>query len=162
MEFDILTLSWLIGGVALILAEIVVPGGVVVFLGLSAVIVAMLRAVGLLESLISAFTVWFVVSIALLIGLRGVVNRILPGETSFQSPNEDLAALGTVVEVVETVNKSDANGRIHYSGTSWPATSLSGTIPKGSMATMAFRENLVWFVEPAGELIADEPWDEER
>ena len=161
MEFDAFTVAWLIGGTALMLAEIVIPGGVVVFLGMGAVLVGLARVLGLLAEWTSAFTAWFVLSLALLIALRGLVNKILPGETSYQSPDEDLAAFGAVVDVIETVNATDSNGRIAFHGSSWPATSLQGTIPKGRKATISHRENLVWVVEAAEDLLLDDAVEKE-
>jgi len=34
----------------------------------------------------------------------------------------------------------------------WPAVSLQGTIRAGQRAVIAYRENLVWMIEPLEEL----------
>lgn len=62
--------------------------------------------------------------------------------------DEDLEAVGSVVEVVESVTSSDQKGRVRFGGTTWPAISKEGTIPKGKKAKLILRDNLVWTVEP--------------
>ena len=66
----------------------------------------------------------------------------------FQMTDEDLEAVGCVVEVVESVSSADQKGRVRFGGTTWPAVSKEGTIPKGRKAKLVLRDNLVWTVEP--------------
>ncbi|HCF59376.1 MAG TPA: nodulation protein NfeD, partial [Myxococcales bacterium] len=51
MSPETITWIWLVGGVALMLAELIVPGAVVIFLGAAAVLIAGARGLGLIESL---------------------------------------------------------------------------------------------------------------
>ena len=141
---------WLVGGLILIALELVIPGGVVVFLGLAALLVGLLIWVGLLEGLVAAFTAWFVLSLLLIISLRGVVQRLMPGEEQWQSTDEDADAYGKIVEVAETIEKG-TEGRIHFRGSTWPATCYDKTIREGERARMVARDNLIWVVEPVDE-----------
>lgn len=145
---DFITWAWLIGGVLLIVLELFVPGLVVCFLGAGALLVALLRWLGVLTGTVNSFTVWFISSIVLLVGLRHFLLRFLPSDRSFQMTDEDLEALGSVVEVVESVSSADQKGRVRFGGTTWPAVSKEGTIPKGKKAKLVLRDNLVWTVEP--------------
>lgn len=147
-----ITWVWLIAGIALIATELFIPGLVVFFLGLAAMIVAGLRWIGLLTGILDSFTAWFVTSIVLLLGVRQLVLRWLPSERSFQTTNEDIEAIGTVVDVVHEVSSSDQSGRIWFGGTSWPAVSRQGVIPMGQKARLVLRDNLVWIVEPVTEI----------
>lgn len=147
MTFDIGGWIWVGAGIALIVSEVFVPGGVVAFVGAAAVLVGIGQWLGWLESWISAFTAWFVISLVLLLALRRVVSRLLPGDSQTGSTDEDGEAFGTIVDVLETVSPADPNGRIRYQGTGWPAICYEGTIARGEKAMIAARDNLVWIVE---------------
>ena len=141
---------WLVGGVALMLLELLLPGGITGFLGLGAAVVALLLFFGVIHGPAQAFTVWFIGSLALLFGLRGFVQRFLPSSVDRTSTNEDLDAYNQVVEVAEAI-PADREGRIHFRGTTWKAKSHGEEreLPKGSKARLIVRENLIWIVEAA-------------
>ncbi|HSP06730.1 MAG TPA: NfeD family protein [Acidobacteriota bacterium] len=152
MSVDTITWVWFFAGVGLLAMELFVPGLVVCFLGLAAMIVAGLRWAGFIPGLTESFTAWFVTSVILLLGLRHFALRWLPSDRSFQTTDEDLEAVGTVVDVVQQISSSDQNGRIRYGGTSWPAVTREGVIPAGRQAKLLLRDNLVWIVEPVPEI----------
>ncbi len=147
-----ITIAWLVLGVGLIIGELAIPGLVAVFLGGAALMVAGFRYVGLIESLTASMAAWMGLSVALTVGLRNTVRRYLPAEVSRGEINENVAAVGSVVDVIEAVDDETSNGRIRYQGTSWPATSTRGPIAVGAKARLFARDNLVWIVEPALEL----------
>ena len=141
---------WLAAGVVLIVLEFVIPGGVIVFLGIAALLVCLLIWAGFVDGHMAAFTAWFILSLLLLVSLRGLVQRMMPGDQSWQSTDEDADAYGTIVEVAETIENA-AEGRIHFRGSTWPATSYEHTLNKGDRARMIARDNLIWIVEPVDE-----------
>jgi len=69
-------------------------------------------------------------------------------EVGYELEEEDLEALGTVVEVIVAVEEGHAHGRIAFRGSTWPATSITEPIPQGERARLVHRDNLVWWVEP--------------
>lgn len=140
---------WLAAGAILMASELAVPGLVVVFLGLAAVLVGLGRWAGLWSSAMGSLTAWFVLSIGLLVVMRTLLARMMPGESSVQSSEEDADALGSIVEVTAEVNAAEPTGRVRYQGSTWPAISLQGVIPAGTKARLLARENLAWVVEPA-------------
>jgi membrane protein implicated in regulation of membrane protease activity len=144
---DLITWVWLIAGILLVVTELFIPGLVVCFIGLAAMLVAGLRWLGLLTGMVDSFTVWFLSSIVFLVGLRHLMLKWLPSERTYQMTDEDLEAVGSVVEVVEPVSRTDQKGRVRFGGTTWPATSKEGTISKGKKAKLILRDNLVWTVE---------------
>jgi membrane protein implicated in regulation of membrane protease activity len=152
---DIITWIWLIAGLLLIATELFIPGLVVCFLGLGAIIVAGLRWLGLITGIIPSFTVWFVTSIVSLLSLRHFLLRWVPSESTYTSSDEDLDAVGSIVEVVQTVSELE-QGRIRYAGTTWPATTRHGTLLPGQKARLLYRDNLVWVVESHQELSSAE------
>ena len=148
MNFDGDTIFWLVSGGLLMLSEVIIPGGVVFFLGMAAALVGLAVSQGYLGHWMQASTAWFFTSIVLLISLRQLATRYFGGDSSVAMTDEDLEAIGTEVTVVTPVTPDDNSGRIHFQGSSWPATSLGGPIPKGGRATLSYRDNLVWMVEP--------------
>lgn len=155
-------LFWLILGLLLMAAELVLPGLVVVFLGLGALLVAGAVSLGWLAHPLNAGTAWFVTSLALVAGLRGIAKRWIPADVR-RAPveDDDSDVHGQLVEVVEAVGaagEADAAlrpGRIRYRGALWDARSAAGPIASGASARLLYRDNLVWVVEPAfdgGEL----------
>ena len=64
------------------LAELLVPGLVVVFLGLGAMLVALGRWLNLLAGEISSFTAWFIISLALVAGVMLLRSAEVPSLAS--------------------------------------------------------------------------------
>lgn len=149
MDLDPTVLTWVFvgGGLALMLLETLVPGGIAFFLGIGGLVVGGLRAVGLLLDPLTAVVTWIFLSSGLTIALRPLVLRFVQGETSLGLTDEDAEAMGQTVEVVEDVS-SEAPGRIRFRGATWDARTLEGTLPKGSEAQLLYRDNLTWVVEP--------------
>lgn len=147
-DFD-LSLLWFIGGVALMLLEFIVPGGIVFFLGLGATLVSVLLYAGLIDGWLQAFTTWFIGSLALLFGLRGVVQKIVPAEVEKGKTDEDLDAYNQAAVVAETI-PANGQGRIEFRGSTWVARNYHADQPveKGNRVRLVFRDNLVWVVEP--------------
>ncbi len=141
---------WIVGGVILLAAEIIVPGMVLGFLGAAALLVALALWLGLIEGLVQALTSWFIGSIVMLVALRGLFQRMMPGDEAVQSTDEDLDAFGTVVEVAETIPEGE-QGRIRFRGTTWVATCYERTLEPGSRAKLVTREGITWVVEPIEE-----------
>ena len=158
---DTISWIWIITGAVALLAELVLPGGIIAFLGLSAILVGLGRSLGLLEGWMSQFMAWFILSLAMLLGLRGLVMRMAPGETSIESTDEDAALIGKAVEVAETVYPDNQEGRVRFQGTTWTATSMKEIIPAGAKARLAYRENMVWIIEYDPTLIEHSGNDEE-
>ena len=138
---------WVVGGVILLLAEIVVPGMVLGFLGAAALMVAGLLWLGVIEGPVAALTTWFIGSIVLLVALRGMFQRLMPGDVEVQSTDEDLDAYGSVVEVAETIPKGET-GRIRFHGSTWTAICYERTLEAGSRARLVTRDGIGWVVEP--------------
>ena len=146
--------TWIVVGAVLLVLELIVPGMVLVFLGAGALLVALLVWLGLIQTWVASITTWFIASLVLLLVLRGFFQRFMSGEAEAQSTDEDFAAYGEVVDVVEAIGP-DKEGRIRYRGTTWQATCYDHTLEAGSKAQIVYRESLVWIVEPANPLDAD-------
>lgn len=147
---------WLILGLSLIGAELVVPGLVVVFLGLGAFLVAGAVGLGFVPHWMHQSTLWFISSLGFIVALRKAATQLFPAEivvARVEGDDEDL--FGHVVDVVDEISADNADGRIRLRGVSWTATSIEHTLPAGSKAKLVYRENLVWVVEPATPLLEE-------
>ncbi|MFZ9887879.1 MAG: NfeD family protein [Myxococcota bacterium] len=149
-------LIWLLIGMLLIGSEVFVPGLVMLFPGLGALVVAALQAAGWVESLPASLVTWAASSIALFAVMRRTLRRWFPAEESRRLEREGADAYGKLVDVLEDVAEQSPGealrGRIRHEGTTWPAASTSGTIRKGERARLVYREELAWVVEPAPAL----------
>jgi len=141
-------LFWLILGVALIAAEFLIPGLVVVFLGVAALLVSAGVHFGLLEGWMQILTAWFVLSLALVLLLRGLFARFMPGERETVNIDEDVDAFGKIVKVVRLINEDGTKARVSFRGAEWDAVSEDFPLKPGGTARLLGRDNLVWIVEP--------------
>ena len=85
---------WLVLGGLLIVAELIIPGGVVVFLGVAGVLVAAAVGTGLITSWVHALTAFFVLSLGLILVLRAFFMKYAGGDFSRGNINEILDDVG--------------------------------------------------------------------
>ncbi len=137
------------------LLELVLPGGVAFFLGLSALGVGITRFFGLISDPGTSLAVWLLASVGLTIAIRPFIKKYFKGDTFFKLADEDYEAMDQVVDVVEPLTDSDSSGRIKMNGISWQARSIEGPVPAGKKVRIKYRENTTWIVEPIG--IIDPP-----
>ena len=149
-----ITLLWLAGGIALVGSELLHASLTTVFLGIAAMMVAGMRALGLVDALPASLIAWSVLSVGLTVPLRPLMLKWFPGERRHDSSGAESDTLCELVDVIEMVSEDQPPGRIRFQGTSWPATCIEGTIPAGGKARIVYREKLAWVVEPLPALEA--------
>ncbi len=154
MTFETITWVWITMGLILMLGEIVVPGLVVIFLGAGAVLVGIARYFGVIQGELNSFTWWFILSLLLIFVLRSLVQRITPGDISYQTADDDIDAFGEVADVVNGISIRHDEGRIKFHGSTWPAKCGVQEIERGRKVRVISRDNIHWVVEPV-----DEPLD---
>lgn len=150
MDADILTWIFLGGGLLLMILELALPGGVAFFLGLSGIIVGILRFFDVITSTGGSVAAWMILSVGLTIAIRPFIKKYFKPESSFKYADEDYEAMDQLAEVIEDVTDYDSSGKIRFDGTSWRAKSLEGTIKAGQKVRIRFRENITWIVEAEG------------
>ena len=143
-----IALQWLIFGFVLVMAELLISGLIILFLGIGAMIVALLIWLGLLESFLSMFGLWVIISLVLAFTLRDVIGNFLPSGSEIGNLDEDQDARGKVVIVITTVTPYNNEGRIEFRGTTWPACCPEATLSPGSQAVLVKRNLDVWVVSP--------------
>ncbi len=140
--------TWIALAVLFALAEIIVPGGVIFFLGVSSVIVATSLWLGLVTSWINALSLFFISSLALIVSLRAVVSRFAEGDSSMANTEEILDEVDEIVEVLDTIGPGESVGTISFRGTSWRALGDGREIKEGAQARIVSRENTTYIVDP--------------
>lgn len=152
MDGETVTWFFLIGGAILMILELILPGGLAFFLGISGVGIGVLRLLGILSDPGISIMSWLFLSVALTATIRPFVKKYFKGETSYKLADEDYEAIGQIVEVTEPVSSENDYGRIRFNGISWQARTIEGEIPAGSKARISYRENTTWIIESADEI----------
>ena len=138
---------WFIAGVLLVLAELIIPGGIVVFLGLGCLIVALAAYFGLVGTWMGACTLFFISSIAMILLLRQFAVKFVEGDSSQGNTDELLDDLGELAVVVETIGPGNKQGRIAFRGTQWQALGDGSELPIDAQVQIVSRENVNYIVE---------------
>ena len=136
---------WLYVGIALILLEVMTPGVVSLFFGLSALTVALIAwlAPGLAQgwqwiafSLFSVLYIWL---------LRKSLKSIFNGDREVSdSPSDEYTGKLAVVTEAVAPNRP---GRVEFGGTTWKAEAAQ-ELAAGASVRIAAKKNLTFTVEP--------------
>jgi membrane protein implicated in regulation of membrane protease activity len=144
---ELLFTIWLGFGIFCVIAEFLLPGLVIVFIGLGALTVVLGLHLGYIETIAGQLTTFFVSSIVYVFTLRLFLLRLIPTNTKKENVNEDENVLGEIAEVVETISSGEF-GRIQHSDSSWKAKANSDAeILKGEKVKIVGRDNITWIVE---------------
>ncbi len=138
---------WIILAAVFIVAELVIPGGIIIFLGIAGLIVAISMQLGFVASWANALTLWFISSLVLVVLLRGIAQKMVGGDSSVANTDEDVDAMGEIVEVVKTIGPGEAKGRVVFRDIRWNAVSDGSEIPAGEKAKIVYRDNITLVVE---------------
>jgi hypothetical protein len=138
---------WLSSGIFLIAVEFLVPGLVMVFVGLGALTVALGMHFGHVDGVLEQFITFFVGSIIYLLTLRFLVLRFVPSASRKENIDEDEEVMGSIVELVVDINPGEF-GRVEHSGSTWQARADGDqTILKGEQVKIIGRDNITWIVQ---------------
>ena len=144
---DIAFSLWLSSGIFLIAVEFLVPGLVMVFVGLGALTVALGMHLGHVDGVLEQFITFFISSIIYLLTLRFLVLRFVPSATRKENIDEDEEVMGSIVEIVADINSGEF-GRVEHSGSTWQACAEGDqTILKGEQVKIIGRDNITWIVQ---------------
>ncbi len=139
---------WAIAGIFLIFIEFFIPGLVIIFFGIGALITALISyVIGASFSLPLQLLTFTITSILSLLLLRKYMKNIFKG--SLENENEGAnfnIEIGKVVPVVEFVQPGEVGGKVKYQGTIWNAQSEKPVAP-GESVKIIGSKNLTLFVE---------------
>jgi membrane protein implicated in regulation of membrane protease activity len=138
---------WLGSGIFLMAVEFLVPGLVMVFVGLGSLTVVFGMHFGYIDGILQQFITFFISSIIYLLTLRFLVLRFVPSVTRKENIDEDEEVMGSIVEIVADINSGEF-GRVEHSGSSWQARAEGDqTILKGEQVKIIGRDNITWIVQ---------------
>lgn len=138
---------WLVLAFVLMSAELVIPGGIIIFLGIAGLLVAICTQLGIVETWASALTLWFVSSLVLVVLLRSIAQKMVGGDSTVANTDEKVDMFGKEVEVLEPIGPGQNAGRIQFRGTQWRALGNGEIMQAGSKAKVVTVENITVIVE---------------
>jgi len=151
MEFEISNsvLVWFGVAIALFLVEIAVPGFILMFFGVGALLTSILVAFGIIDSLFAQLLVFIISSLLSLIGFRMIWKGDLRGDVSHErKPGESMDDVkGKKARVLSDIRPGDIGGKVELFGTVWEAES-DFIIDEGKIVEIIGRDNLVLKVKP--------------
>ena len=137
---------WLGFGLLCVIAELLIPGLVIIFIGLGSFTVALGMHLGMVTTASSQIITFFCSSIIYLFTLRVLVIHFFPSDAVKENVNEDDNVIGQVAMVVETIPAGEM-GRVKHSDSTWQAKSNSSEeILKGDQVKIIGRDNITWLV----------------
>lgn len=138
---------WLYFGAVLMLAEIVSPGFVIFFFGLSAMTVGLCRfAFGDSFGLAWQLAAFSGFSILYLLTLRRLLKRLFSGEMTESGVDFNRESVGRNATVISTIRPSRP-GKVLLGDVEWAATAES-EIPEGTDVRIVAQDNLTMKVVP--------------
>ena len=138
---------WLSSGIFLTAIEFLVPGLVMVFVGLGALTVALGMHLGHVDGVLEQYITFFISSIIYLLTLRFLVLRFVPSASRKENIDEDEEVMGAIVEIVADINSGEI-GRVVHSGSTWQARAEGDqAILKGEQVKIIGRDNITWIVQ---------------
>ncbi|MCE9687596.1 NfeD family protein [Shewanella sp. AS16] len=141
-------MTWAALGAVLMLAELILPGGIVVLLGAACILVAGALGLGLVTGLAQSLTLWFIASIVLLLAFRQLTQKLVGGDAHVGNTDEELDIFNQLALVKEAIGPGEKSGRVEFHGVEWPALGDGSEIPVGASVRVICRENIALVVEP--------------
>lgn len=138
-------LIWLIAGLLMIGAEFILPGFVIFFFGIGAIILSGLTWLipGFRSNYILQFIIWLASSGLTLVFLRKFFSKIFKGKEQRQTAEDEFVC--KTAEVIEPISENRP-GRVSFEGTTWKAIAFDETIKVGDMVEILKKENLTLIV----------------
>jgi len=146
---------WLILGALLILSEFFLTGIVAVFFGIGAVLVGLLTAIGLIDSLPEQITVFSVLSIAALLFARERIKVWFRGSVSERWDGDQDLLHSRGERATVSRNFVDGVGQVRLSGTDWKAESDDPDLTKGDTVWITGHRGITLLVAAQRPVAAD-------
>lgn len=141
MEY--MTYIWLILGLLLIGAEFIIPGFVIIFFGIAALIMGGISFIFPGIALPWQILIWLGTSILTLGVFRRFFKKTFKGKV-IEDKGED-EYVGKIATVTEPITKN-REGRIHFQGTTWKAISYDDDLKAGDRVEILKKDNVTLIV----------------
>ncbi len=136
---------WLIVGILFAVFEMIIPGLIIGFFGLGALITCFTTWIGLTSGFTSQMLVFLITSLGCLILFHKVLRKFLKPKKSGETTNFNIQ-IGKIVPVTEFIDPDEGGGKVRYQGAIWSATSTEKIAPGESVKVIGC-ENLTLIVE---------------
>jgi len=142
-------LMWFILGLILLLAELALPGLVIIFFGIGAWVTALAIWLGLVSSFGVQLLTFLVSSVLSLALFRKHGKKYFQGDISGKlAPGQSLDDVkGEKAVVIAAIKPKGLDGKVEFNGTVWAAES-DVAIEKGAVVEIIERTNLTLKVKP--------------
>jgi len=147
MNYLLMVETWVILAIVLSLAEIIIPGGILLNLGIASIFVAIGIKFAILDTWSMVLTVWFIIATFLLFFLNYFTNKFFGGEQIIENVDEELDIFGKEVLVIDNIGPGKQMGRVKFQGTTWSALGDGSKITAGSHAKIVCKDNISLVVE---------------
>lgn len=136
---------WLIAGIIFIIIEMFLPGLIIGFFGLGALITCLTTYIGLTNDMASQIVIFTITSVGSLILFHKVIKKKKKRKKEEETTDFNLQ-LGKLVPVTELIDPDEGPGKVRYQGAQWSASSKDKLAP-GDMARVVGCDNLTLIVE---------------
>lgn len=138
---------WIILGIILCVSEFVIPGFVICFFGVGALITALIAAICPSIALGWQIFIFTLISVASIFASRKLFPNAFKGNSERANVNEDCDDFSKATAVTEEYIKAGSvGGRVRYEGSYWTARS-NEDIPAGEMVHVVGRDNITLIIE---------------
>lgn len=138
---------WLIIGFILLVGEFIIPGLVVMFIGLGAMTVAGLLHYGIIDGIIPQFLTFFISSTIYIFTLRFAVLYFYPTDTETRNLDDSLSHRGEYAKATSSIATGEV-GTIHYSQSEWHAKNVGTlSICNGDDVVITDQENITLLIQ---------------
>lgn len=144
LEFE----AWIVLAIIFSGAEILIPGGILLNLGIASILIAIGIQQQLLNTLPHILIIWLIIASILLFILYVITDRFFSDKQVMDPAYEALDIFGKEVEVSKTIGPAIKKGRVKFQGRSWVALGDGSKIEKGSYVTVICKDNISLIVEP--------------
>ena len=125
-----LEVVWALMGVVLVIFEFFIPGLVIAFFGIGALVTALTTWMGITGSIASQLVVFILSSILLLVFLRQFMQETFLGGSKEGDTGKNVnVEVGKIVPVVEFIQPGEVGGKVRYQGANWAASSDKPAAP---------------------------------
>ena len=138
--------TWIVAGLLLVLSEFIVPGFLIFFFGVGALLTGCLMLCFGGMPVYLQLLIFAVSSVVLLFASRRFFPKVFGGkERASELPSDDEECAGKMVKVVEAI-VPDAGGKVSFQGTEWHAVS-DKRHEAGEFVKIIRRDNITMIVE---------------
>lgn len=150
-----IALIWLIAGLLMIGAEFIIPGFVIFFFGVGAIILSVLTWLipGLRSNYILQLILWLASSGLTLAFLRKFFSKIFKGKEQRDTGEDEFVC--KTAEVIEPILKNKP-GRVSFEGTTWKAIAYDEIIKAGDIVEILKKDNLTLIVRKVHSIEDDD------